>query len=630
MAGTAIRQHAAAHSFHLIDLDQLDDSQPLTPKDTSYTSHEAYTSHEPRPSTTFPHTLPPSCTDNSADLIHLGSSDTTLRDLAYSPSSPPDYPVHDFLLSGYGYDPLRPSDSSPIHNPRTPSPFPSSDIGREVLTFDYPLSPPPPLIMATQTITSTWEQGGARPNPLNAADAPFERYRALPSPRLSTPAAVVRSEQTDKLQQAIMASWRGSEPGPERTAAIVALLARLTALVNRHSYVDNPRGNRYRVDVFGSVSWGGETKKSSDLDLVIVDTRLLQGYIPSLWKVPVGGQSLGSSRGSRTPQNDKVPLIYDMYWLANKLRNTPGYSEVTPITKANTPIVKFKTGGLECDINCNDMGGWYNSLLIQAYARVSPYVFRPMIHALKKWAAVHNLNDYTVRSKTPTTMSSYCLTLMAIAYLQKIEALPNLQKGVVVPPECDPTDLRQRDAIWISWGREQGQLAHIWFRQEAPAGWTTKHPHLTAAQAVFGFFRYYCGQRGERDVFDPRTQFVSVLNGGILIRPHPQNTLTRERQDFRQRMDPNTSREEVVRAMAEYDYEIDSQEKYMGTAAGKIAPRKWDEKRLVVQDPFIWDKNCAAGMSKEGLDRFFKTAVASYRLLEDADTSLTDLLALKV
>lgn len=453
--------------------------------------------------------------------------------------------------------------------------------------------------MATQTTTATWEQGGgARPNPLNAAHAPFERYRNAPSPRLSTPADVLRSEQSDRLQQGIMASWRGSEPAPERTAAIVALLARLTALVNHEAYKENQRGNRYRVDVFGSVSWGGETKKSSDLDLVIVDTRLLQGYIPSLWKVPVGGQPLGSSRGARTPQNDNVPPIYDMYWLSSKLRGTPGFSEVTPITKANTPIVKFKTGGLECDINCNDMGGWYNSLLIQAYARVSPYVFRPMIYALKKWAAVHNLNDYTARNNTPTTMSSYCLTLMAIAYLQKIEALPNLQAGVVVPPVCDPADPRQRDTIWISWGREQGQLARIWFRQEPPSGWKSKHPHLTAAQAVFGFFRYYSGQRGEKDVFDPQTQFVSILNGGMVARPHPQHTLQHARQDFRKRIDPDTPRDEQLRIMADYDYEIDNKEKYMGTGVGGITPRKWDEKRLIVQDPFIWDKVGGSSISK--------------------------------
>ncbi|TXT15852.1 hypothetical protein VHUM_00355 [Vanrija humicola] len=389
----------------------------------------------------------------------------------------------------------------------------------------------------------------------------------------------------------MMNSWRMSEPPPERTAAILALLDRLTALINRAGARDNHRGNRYRVDVFGSVSWGGETTKSSDLDLVIVDTHLLRGYIPSLWKVPDGAPSLGNSRGMRTPQNDNVPPVYDMYWLANKLRNAGGtYSSVEPITKANTPIVKFKTGALECDINCNDMGGWYNSLLIEAYARVSPYVFRPMVYALKKWAAAHDLNDYAARNKKAATMSSYCLTLMAIAYLQKIGALPNLQQGVEVPVVCEPSNPRQKDAIWISWGREQGQLAHIWFRQDPPAGWKTKHPHLTAAQAVFGFFRYYSGIRGETDVFDPQKQMVSIVNGGIIPRPRPQNTLQRERQDFRKRMHPDTPREEILRLMAEFDYDIDSQERYMGTGAKGIVPRKWDEKRLIVQDPFIWEK----------------------------------------
>lgn len=118
MAAATFQQHAAAAVVDLIVLEEeagdFDNSrQTLAPKDTPdtpYTSHEAYISHTPRPSTTtcLSHT-PPSWTHNPADLIHLGSLDATLR--VDWPSGPPqqDYPPHDFLLSGYGYDPLRPT-----------------------------------------------------------------------------------------------------------------------------------------------------------------------------------------------------------------------------------------------------------------------------------------------------------------------------------------------------------------------------------------------------------------------------------------------------------------------------------------------------------------------------------------
>jgi hypothetical protein len=51
------------------------------------------------------------------------------------------------------------------------------------------------------------------------------------------------------------------------------LLEKLTYNINRHlgggpSMVKGER--RFEVDVFGSVSWGGETGQSGDLDLIIL------------------------------------------------------------------------------------------------------------------------------------------------------------------------------------------------------------------------------------------------------------------------------------------------------------------------------------------------------------------------
>lgn len=160
----------------------------------------------------------------------------------------------------------------------------------------------------------------------------------------------------------------------------------------------------------------------------------------------------------------------------------------------------------------------YNSALILAYCELSPFVLRPMIHVLKLWLASHDLNDPAGRHGR-RSMSSYCLTLMAVAYLQHIDVLPNLQENVQVPASADPTNRRLTSTIWLSWGRKQGEMAHISFDRRAPEGWTSAAPGITAAEAVKGFFKYFSGL-GNR-TFRPTTQIVSVLNGGISNRRNP-------------------------------------------------------------------------------------------------------------
>lgn len=142
-----------------------------------------------------------------------------------------------------------------------------------------------------------------------------------------------------------------------------------------------------------------------------------------------------------------------------------------------------------------------------------------MIHTLKLWLESHNLNSPS-GAKGPRTMSSYCLTLMAIAYLQHIGVLPNLQADVEVPPSADPRNTGLPNTVWLSWGKEQGDIAHIWFERRAPAGWTSASPNITAAEAVRGFFKFF-SQLGAGS-FRPDAQIVSLLNGGVSSRRHPQ------------------------------------------------------------------------------------------------------------
>lgn len=115
-------------------------------------------------------------------------------------------------------------------------------------------------------------------------------------------------------------------------------------------------------------------------------------------------------------------------------------------------------------------------------------------------------------------MSSYCVTLMAIAYLQHLKVLPNLQAGVDVPPSADPRDTGLENTVWLSWGKEQGDIAHIWFERRAPAGWVSSSADLTAAEAVRGFFQFFSRVQGS---FNPDNSFISILNGGVTTRRHP-------------------------------------------------------------------------------------------------------------
>lgn len=231
----------------------------------------------------------------------------------------------------------------------------------------------------------------------------------------------------------------------------------------------------------------------------------------------------------------------------------------------------------------------YNSALILAYCKVSPFVFRPMIHAMKKWLSANNLNDPSA-ANGPASMSSYCLTLMVIGYLQHIGELPNLQEGVEAPVPFYHEDEHHANVIWVGYGRPKGQAAHIWFRTKPPAGWTRRDPDLTAADAIRSFFNFF-SRDGPGLKFDMRTQLVSVLNGGIIARSQPQGDSARRRNEYRREINAQgLSKETMVALMKTFNAENDPKVSHMGTGAGNIQPGEWEDKHLVIQDPFIWEK----------------------------------------
>ncbi|GMK53949.1 hypothetical protein CspeluHIS016_0105350 [Cutaneotrichosporon spelunceum] len=397
----------------------------------------------------------------------------------------------------------------------------------------------------------------------------YARYSSLLSPRLNIPPGALEGSH---LQWEIMTLWKKAESTELEKRRLNDLLQGLTAVLNRKATMDNPTGRRYIVDVFGSAAWGGRTGESSDVDLVIIDTHHPLGYEPQLWTTPPHLQVTTSPRRVNKNKNHKVPKIYNVHALKQYLHDS-NFHDIKAIP-AFTPIVKFTVGGhrLQCDICTNDLGGWYNSILILAYCEISPFVLRPMIHVLKLWLELHDLND-PAGNKGPRTMSSYCLTLMAIAYLQHLAVLPNLQSGVQGPASADPSYRGLKNTVWVSWGKEKGDAAHIWFERRPPAGWASAQPRLTAAEAVRGFFKFFSKARWGS--FDPNTQFISVLNGGF-----PGNDRVGKCDRFQ--------------------------------------PTEWDDQLLIVQDPFLWQKNCAKTLFIDKQDgRFFQHITSSHRLLED-------------
>ncbi|OXB37463.1 hypothetical protein J007_02836 [Cryptococcus neoformans] len=464
----------------------------------------------------------------------------------------------------------------------------------------------------------------------------FRTLLKSPSDRVTCPDSVARPAEPDALQTSAIESWKATEPSRESRLSLLRLLNDLTYIINsKYKGYEEGGLKRYWVDVFGSVSWAGDTGHSGDLDLIVLDRKLLHGYAPVFWRTPPGeppSTPVSHKRNNNPTPLKHLPEVYDTFSMAECLREA-GFEDVESIAAASTPINKFKYRDQECDLNVNDLGGWYNSSLLLHYCRLAPYVLRPMVHALKLWASSHKLNDPS-GAKGPATMSSYCLTLMAIAYLQHIGHLPNLQANINVPEVCRPEDTSEHDVVWVSWGKEQGVKAHVGFSLSPPDDWKPLNPNLTAADAIRGFFEFFslngsAPLRGER--FDRVTQIVSILQGGIVPRAKEYGQEVRESQQRRDTLfNLGISLERIRQSEDMIRHERFKEEERMGKGDRGIQPRNWGEKKLVVQDPFLWFKNCAGMMSRDGLDRWWATVDNTHRVikLKGKNFTLADLLML--
>lgn len=402
---------------------------------------------------------------------------------------------------------------------------------------------------------------------------------------------ITREEMLDDLELEalsceMISSWIKAAPSKENAKTIARLVCQVDNIMKMRF-----ARSKLLIEPFGSASWGGQVNEDGDIDLVMRDLDRPLGYTPQYWT-------------PEKPPNKKLPAHYNVYMIAQALRNG-GFTEVQPVGRATTPIVKFKdpVSGCSLDLNTNDLGGYYNSQFILEYCKASPYLLRPFIHVIKSWAKARNLNDPSGEHGIPT-LSSYSWVLICIAYLQSGGFLPNLQDPSLV------AKARREDAsAWVQFGKPEGQKIGIQFAPHtlAPAiktvdsEWKSLGKHVSVFFAWMGDFlkqpqdarsghsgREWHGNAG-----------FSVYRGGLFQRTTPyvrtsrkaieeENRLRNERNRAKDRAKAEAKGFEGISATLEeaqnFNSDNDNQE---GSSA---EPRTWKSHPLVVQDPFIHGK----------------------------------------
>ena len=106
------------------------------------------------------------------------------------------------------------------------------------------------------------------------AISPYRQLLSRKSPRRNVPTRLQDPDGSDPLQRTLIEAWQRTEPSRRNRQYVSDLLENLSVMINRrlgdHSGMTQRGRRRFEVDVFGSVSWGGETGSSGDLDLIVL------------------------------------------------------------------------------------------------------------------------------------------------------------------------------------------------------------------------------------------------------------------------------------------------------------------------------------------------------------------------
>ena len=109
-------------------------------------------------------------------------------------------------------------------------------------------------------------------NPRNQeSTSPYALLLSKPQARRNIPSHLIQT--ASPLQRTMLTNWSSTCAESTYQDGILDLLEWLTRSINlqlSRGGGSRADGGRFKVDVFGSVSWGGETGTSGDLDLVVV------------------------------------------------------------------------------------------------------------------------------------------------------------------------------------------------------------------------------------------------------------------------------------------------------------------------------------------------------------------------
>ncbi|KAG8900632.1 hypothetical protein FRB99_005836, partial [Tulasnella sp. 403] len=352
-----------------------------------------------------------------------------------------------------------------------------------------------------------------------------------------------------------------SETPPPRVMAAREKTIRLVSEAIRNAF-----GPTYAVECFGSTRYGVDSS-TSDLDMVILDANRPNGFHPSV----------------------------NLKKLPGRVLLAAGFSNMTAIPRASVPIVKFSDpkSNIQIDLNCNDQLGFVNTVLLHNYCEMWPGL-RPMIFFLKRWAKSWGLNDPS-GANGPSSFSSYCLALMAVALLQLKGHLPTLQKCATGPVD---------QGVSGFWLRLKGSNKRLWCdtRFEAPA--TPNSVNLDLKDAIYEWFRFFGYE------FDYETYIINIKYGRLISRHQMFSQRNRQTSGGPPLADKAGDAVEAMSLTlgAVELSEGEGSDKEAGEDVDQVGaeeqPKDWARSRLVVVDPFIVSKNVACTASVKVQERF--------------------------
>ncbi|KAF9179770.1 hypothetical protein BGZ50_006688 [Haplosporangium sp. Z 11] len=247
-----------------------------------------------------------------------------------------------------------------------------------------------------------------------------------------------------------------------------------------------------------------------------------------------------------------------------------GMVKIQAISNARVPIVKFVDPytRINCDINANHVLGIHNSALIRCYTKIDDRV-RPLLYCLKALVKKHNIND-----SSQASLSSYAYVMMAIGFLQAQDppVLPALQaqpEEWMTPlfVQLDHEGRGGKDLINCTFDHDVTRYQNFGSRNTKSVG-----------QLLIEFFEFYTRY------YDYQTMEVNVRFGGVRVR------------------------DEITRAR-----------NAKPGSKPKVPQRGSGEKKLVVMDPFIRDRNVAGSCQSRHLARVWRVFESIYFTLSHGE-----------